>query len=126
MLATIFGGNQEFTGIISPEAGLARGSVFNNLFIPYKYFTNNILKGKNERQNILAMIDIYAFLITDLSEYIDTHPNCEKAKDAINKAKIELDKLKTYYENKFGILATCSKGNSVSYINGPWPWEDLF
>ena len=70
MLAQINVNNQELTTLVPPEAALARGSSFANLYIPYKFETNKILKGSNPRQNILALIDIYAFLITDLTMFI--------------------------------------------------------
>ena len=61
MLAQINVNNQELTTLVPPETALARGSSFANLYIPYKFETNKILKGSNPRQNILALIDIYSF-----------------------------------------------------------------
>mgnify|MGYP003291334555 CR=1 FL=1 len=125
MLAQINMENQELTTLVQPEAALARGSSFANLYIPYKYETNKILKGQNPRQNILALIDIYAFIVTDLNLFIATHPNNEKAKALSNTFKVELEKLKSYYNVNFQAL-TCDAISSESYIKGPWPWEDRF
>lgn len=125
MLAQINMENQELTTLVAPEMALARGSSFANLYIPYKFETNKILKGVTPRQNMLALIDIYAFIVTDLNLFIATHPQNEKAKALINTFKIELDKLKDYYNTNFAAL-TCDAVSSESYIKGPWPWEDRF
>ena len=45
MLAQINMEVQELTTLVNPETALARGSSFQNLYIPYKYETNKILKG---------------------------------------------------------------------------------
>jgi spore coat protein JB len=125
MLAQLYINIQELTTLVPPEAALARGSSFANLYIPYKFETNKILKGSTPRQNILALIDIYSFLVTDLNLFLDTHPNNERAKTLINTFKTELVKLKDYYNVNFSPITIDSISNE-SYITGPWPWEDRF
>ena len=125
MLAQVYINIQELTTLVPPEAALARGSSFANLYIPYKFETNKILKGSTPRQNILALIDIYSFLVTDLNLFLDTHPNNERAKMLINTFKTELVKLKDYYNVNFSPITIDSISNE-SYITGPWPWEDRF
>ena len=125
MIAQIKMENQEFAPLVNPELGLARGSVFSNLYIPYKYESTKILKGNNPRQNLLSLIDIYAFMVTDLNLYQDTHPNCEKTKKALMTFKMELNKLKDYYNTNFSPL-TIDGISEESYCKGPWPWEDRF
>ena len=125
MLAQLYINIQELTTLVPPETALARGSSFANLYIPYKFETNKILKGSTPRQNILALIDIYSFLVTDLNLFLDTHPNNERAKTLINTFKTELEKLKDYYNVNFSPITIDSISNE-SYITGPWPWEDRF
>lgn len=125
MLAQLYINIQELTTLVPPEAALARGSSFANLYIPYKFETNKILKGSTPRQNILALIDIYSFLVTDLNLFLDTHPNNERAKMLITTFKTELVKLKDYYNVNFSPITIDSISNE-SYITGPWPWEDRF
>lgn len=125
MLAQLYINIQELTTLVPPEAALARGSSFANLYIPYKFETNKILKGSTPRQNILALIDIYSFLVTDLNLFLDTHPNNERAKMLISTFKTELVKLKDYYNVNFSPITIDSISNE-SYITGPWPWEDRF
>ena len=125
MLAQLYINIQELTTLVPPEAALARGSSFANLYIPSKFETNKILKGSTPRQNILALIDIYSFLVNDLNLFLDTHPNNERAKILINTFKTELVKLKDYYNVNFSPITIDSISNE-SYITGPWPWEDRF
>ena len=125
MLAKIYVENQELTSLVSFEEALAKGSSFKNLFIPYKFVTDTILKGKNQRQNLIALIDIYSFVISDLNMYLDTHPNCVNAKEILKNTKIELDKIKKLYNDNFSALSI-DDNSKEPYIKGPWPWEDYF
>ena len=126
MLAQINIKDQELTSLVEPEMALAHGSSFQNLYIPYKFETKKILKGTNPRQNLLALIDIYSFVITDLNLYQDTHPNCGKTKQLLNTFKSELTKIKDYYNTHYTPLTICDISPSGNYIEGPWPWEDRF
>ncbi len=125
MLAQINIENQELLTLVPLETALARGSSFANLYIPYKYETNKILKGSSPRQNILALINIYSFLITDINLFLNTHQTNERAKSLINTFKTELTKLIEYYNSNFAPLTIDAISNE-SYITGPWPWEDRF
>ena len=125
ILAQIYVKPQEFTEIIPYEEALAKGSSFKDLFIPYKYVSKTILKGKNQRQNLLALIDIYSFIITDLNMYQDTHPNCLRTKEILKQTRCELEKVKKLYNDNFSALTICDNAYE-SYIKGPWPWEDKF
>lgn len=124
MLAKIYVPNQEFTSLVSPEESLVRGSSFENLYIPYKYIGKTILKGNTKRQNLLALIDIYSFMIKDLTLFKATHPNCKTIDPILSKAKIELSKLTILYNETYTSLTMDAIGKN--YMEGPWPWEDLF
>lgn len=126
MLAQIKINDQELTTLVEPEAALARGSSFTNLFIPYKFETTKILKGTNSRQNLLALIDIYSFIILDLNLYLDTHPTCQRTKPLINTFISELHKIKDYYNTHYTPLTICDLSACTTHIEGPWPWEDRF
>ena len=125
MLGNINVEEQKFTSTIDLEAALARGSSFENLFIPYKYVTDKILKGKNTRQNILAMIDMYSFFILDLTYFQITHQDDKEINRLLKIAKIELKQLKEYYDTNFSPLSIdCISDAKITV--GPWPWEDRF
>ena len=126
MLAQINIKDQELTTLVEPEAALARGSSFTNLYIPYKYETKKILKGTNPRQNLLALIGIYSFIVFDLTLYQDTHPNCQRTKALTNTFTSELIKIKDYYNTHYTPLTVCDLSPSGNHIEGPWPWEDRF
>ena len=126
MLAQINVENQQLTSLVQPESALAKGSSFTNLYIPYKYVTNKILKGTTPRQNIIALIDIYSFLILDLQLFINTHKDCKKSKELIESFKKELAKIKDFYNATYQPLDKDSINISGDYTIGPWPWEDRF
>lgn len=126
MLAQINIKDQDLTTLVEPEAALARGSSFTNLYKPYKFETNKILKGSTPRQNLLALIDIYSFIVHDLNLYQDTHPNCKRTKTILNTFKSELSKIKDYYNTNYTPLTICDLSPNGNYIEGPWPWEDRF
>ena len=125
ILATIYIPNQEYTNLVPLDEALARGSSFENLFIPYKFIAAGSPKGKNPRQNLLALINMYGFLITDLTLYKITHPNCTKTNETLKTAKMELEKLTKLYNENFSPLNCHSEGKEP-FHKGPWPWEDLF
>ena len=125
ILATIYVPNQEYTNLVSLDEALAKGSSFENLYIPYKFIANGVLKGKTPRQNLLALINMYSFLITDLTMYKTTHPNCTKTNETLKTAKAELEKLTKLYNDNFSPLCEHSEGKEP-YAKGPWPWEDRF
>lgn len=126
-LATIHVPVQTFEGIVGLEQGFMRGSIWSNLYYPYKYEMTVPPRGMDQRQNTLFMVDIYAFAITELSEFLDTHPNDARALETYNKIKVEYDKAVSYYEKNFGPLSIYSGSTTTyDYIKGPWPWEDRF
>ena len=125
MLGNIYVIEQKFTSTNPLEESLAKGSSFENLYIPYKYETKTILKGNNTRQNLLAMIDMYSFFILDLTLFQITHNDNQEVNKLLKVAKLELKKLKEYYDANFSPLSIdCI--SDVKITVGPWPWEDRF
>ena len=63
---------------------------------------------------MLALIDIYSFIVLDLKLYLDTHPNCLKTKGLLTTFKSELIKIKDYYNTNFTQLTICDISPNVS------------
>ena len=125
MLGNIYVIEQKFTSTVPLEEALAKGSSFENLYIPYKFETKTILKGNNTRQNILVMIDMYSFFILDLTLFQITHNDNQEVNKILKIAKLELKKLKEYYDTNFSPLCIDSISDAKITV-GPWPWEDRF
>ncbi len=68
-----------------------------------------------------------SFTLVELNLYLDTHPNCLRALALYNKYSSELKALREEYAAKYGPLmnfGTCPAGDSFSWVNSPWPWEN--
>ena len=68
-----------------------------------------------------------SFTLVELNLYLDTHPNCTQALELYNRYSLELKNLREEYNAKYGPLMNfgiCPAGNSFSWVNSPWPWEN--
>lgn len=79
---------------------------------------NNLSKAE-----LMNMIQSYAFAINDLTLYLDTHGNDEKALSLHNKYAKELKNYIDIYQRNFGPLTQNCPCNSWRWIENPWPWE---
>ena len=78
---------------------------------------------KNEKQmKMLKDIKCLEFAIVELAEYLDTHPNDEKALSLHNDYANEYRKMYEEYERRFGPLSIYCPCNSYRWIASPWPW----
>ena len=86
--------------------------------------TNNNEDTNNEtREKLLSEIRYLKFAVTDIAEYLNTHPNDEKAiclhKEYCNQLKNLTDK----YQRVYGPLSIYCPCNSWRWLENPWPWE---
>ena len=90
--------------------------------MPYNCVFNN--KENNlSKAELMNMIQSYAFAINDLTLYLDTHGDDEKALALHNKYAKELRNLIDNYERRFGPLTQFCPCNSWRWVANPWPWE---
>lgn len=73
--------------------------------------------------DLLKQIQEYEFAITDLSLYLDTHPNDEKALFLHRRYCIEAKDLKDKYQKMYGPLTINCPCNKWKWRDEPWPWE---
>lgn len=112
--------------ITTPEVGFIRGNMFDNLYDPYKNYKPLVPQDGSERESLLNGIREYAFALTDLDLFLDTHPKNQEAINLYNNCLKEENKLRNEYEQKYGPLSLDSKyqnPNSWAWIQEPWPWE---
>lgn len=80
---------------------------------------------KNDKESMMQTVRETGFALLDISLFLDTHPNDEKAMDYYNKYQQMNKEARREYERNFGPLNL----NSVDTCNGwtwtqePWPWE---
>lgn len=79
----------------------------------------------NQREQLMHNIGIVSFVLVDLGEYLDTHPNDSKALDYFN----HYSRIKQQMEREFSIkfhplkmeLSDC--GKEWMWGLAPLPWE---
>ena len=105
----------------------------NNEYITYEEFQReqeldnyNRVCGMNmnqSRENMISQIKQYKFSITDLAQYLDTHPDDRRAlamhREYCNKYRMNIDQ----YQKLYGPLTIMFPCNKWRWIEEPWPWE---
>lgn len=95
MIETLSINSQPFLMNSDLEQGFLRGSIWNNLYEPYKYEnTKSVFDNPSKQTDYLIMI--YTFAKIDLSLYIITHPDEYEAIDTLKKIETELEKITEY------------------------------
>lgn len=72
---------------------------------------------------LMSQIQSLAFAINDLTLYLDTHVEDEKALKLHNEYAKKYRKLYDEYERKYGPLSIYCPCESYRWIASPWPWE---
>lgn len=113
--------SQQFVLNSDIEEGFLKGSIWENLFSPYKFVVEKI-SNLTDEEKAIYMLQVYCFAHIELSEYISTHPNCDEAIETLKKVNIEKKKLCDYIDTKYGAL---SSGSVVfdGYLNRKMTWE---
>ena len=75
------------------------------------------------RETMINEIKCLQFAITELSLYLDTHPDDERALCLHRKYARELKEFKDKYQKVYGPLTIDFPCNKWRWIEEPWPWE---
>ena len=80
--------------------------------------------GTDERNRLLMKLSACKFAQYELWLFLDTHPNCAEAMQALNMHRANGMKLKEEYECKYGSLSNPNgNGKCWCWVNDPWPWD---
>ena len=80
----------------------------------------------DERKRLLMKLTACKFAQYELTLFLDTHPDCVEAMQALNMHRANAIKLKDEYECKYGPLSNPkANGKHWCWIDDPWPWEYL-
>ena len=74
-------------------------------------------------EKILTEIRCLKFAITDLGEYLNTHPDDQKALCLHREYSQQLRDLSDKYQRIYGPLSIYFPCNSWRWLEEPWPWE---
>ena len=75
------------------------------------------------RKEMIKKIRCLDFAVTELAEYLDTHPEDKKALKLHNEYTNALKELKEKYQKVYGPLTFKFPCNKWRWIEEPWPWE---
>lgn len=90
------------------EKGFLKGSIWENLYEPFKYKIDKI-NFKNDFERVIYMLQVYTFTSIELAQYISTHPNSKEAFNMLKKINSEKKKICEFIETKFSSLSSCSE-----------------
>lgn len=74
-------------------------------------------------EKMLSNIRCLKFAITDIGEYLNTHPDDEKALCLHQEYCQQLRDLSDKYQRIYGPLSIYCPCNSWRWLEEPWPWE---
>lgn len=104
------------------EKGFLKGSLWANLYKPYKYMVDKI-SFKNDYERAIYMLQVYTFVSIELTLYVCTHMENKEAIDLLQKINIEKKKICEFIETKFNSISSSSE-MSNDYFKLKLPWSD--
>lgn len=115
--------------LFNPTDAYNYGNLFSNLYNQYKNYKPEILKPRNEREQLFLDLSRLSFAAHELNLYLDLHPEDESVLALFNDYRREANALIKQYETKYGPLNISSdsleKGPFAWEITS-WPWEDQY
>lgn len=76
-----------------------------------------------QRDEMLDKIRALDFAVVDISEYLNTHPDDERAICLHKDYSKKLKDLKEKYQKVYGPLSIYFPCNKWRWLEEPWPWE---
>lgn len=77
------------------------------------------------RAEAMKTVQEASFVLTELNEYLDTHPGCASGLSAYQQAKETSQKALDAYTAEYGPLRATDVrvGCTWQWVEPPWPWE---
>lgn len=80
-----------------------------------------------EKEILMKQLCEQQFAAVEVGLFLDTHPDCTHALEAMKNYTEKYNELKKKYEEKFGMLDIFSPNNSQTrwtWLDNGWPWEN--
>ena len=119
--------NENPSSLYDPYNGFIRGNMFPSLYNGYKLEKPLDITPMNDKESLMLYVDAIGFAAHDINLYLDIYPNDKDMIELFNQYRMECNKLKEEYQNKFGpLLVNSNATNKVpwSWDDRPWPWEN--
>lgn len=120
------GPTQSHLNLFPVDEGFAKGTIFRNLYRPYKKYQPRPVMPTTERERLLYDVDKYYFALHEIRLYLDVYPNDEEAIKVFSEFQEQYIRAKHAYETRFGALDIEAPNLDTSPWNwtvGRWPWE---
>lgn len=107
-------------GSYQVEKGLARGTLFPGLDLPYLGMINQNVDISTPMKELMAL----GFAVQELGLYLDTHRDDQEAEKLFQKYNKLYSEGVAEYERRYGPLQmTSSGGPAFDWVDDPWPWD---
>ena len=81
----------------------------------------------DSRAVLLHRLQVCDFVLVELNEYLDTHPDDKEALELMYAYRRKRAELVEVYEHQFGayenVAAQVKNPDRWSWVDDPWPWE---
>jgi len=78
-----------------------------------------------EKDILMRRIYAHSFAVDDIKLFLNTHPRCEAALEALNRHLAARLETVRQYEAAFGPLTIDGQAGACAHawVSDPWPWE---
>ena len=121
--------NINTSSLFTPDDGYNKGNLFSNLYSQYKNYKPEVLRARNEKEQILLELSRMAFAAHEINLYLDLNPDDVSMITLFNDYRSKTNELTKKYESKYGPLSLASDSldqTPFMWENNTWPWEDRF
>lgn len=83
------------------------------------------MTGNESKAVLLHRLQVCDFILVELNEYLDTHPDDQEALKSFEKHKNMREETAKNYTEHFGPITAKDSANMTrwAWIEEPWPWE---
>lgn len=113
--------------LFSVDEGFAKGTIFRDLYKPYKNYQPRKLMPATEKAKLLYDVDKYYFALHEIRMFLDDYPNNQEAINVFTQYQKAYTNAKNAYEAKYGALDIEAPNLNKSPWNWTmetWPWDE--
>lgn len=116
--------DSSFSDRFELEEAMAKGTLFKSLYMPYKYEVKTPFTYETKEEKCLGIIQELLFAKTEITLFLDVHPNDLEAIEMLNLINKECSKMSEYYHKVYHALSNnCEFENEFTYATTHFPWE---
>ncbi len=84
-------------------------------------------ENNESREVLLHRLQVCDFILVELNEYLDTHPDDLEAIRCFEKHRAMRETAAEAYTRRYGPITihdpAATQGNQWRWVEGPWPWD---